>query len=597
MRTRSSRRTSTVALATLLTFSLVAAACGDDDDSTDEPDSTEAADGEEAGTDEDGQDGESDDDAGEPTTTLEIVEGEIDTDDVVEEPEEEAESGPVVGGTLRIGLEADVDGLNPATSSWSSPGYAMGNAVFDALSRWDADNNAVPYLAESFTPNEDFTSWTMTLREGVTFHDGTPLNADAVIVNFETQLNDPIVGLAVRPFYPETGAVEKIDDLTVQYNLLEPNAYFPAALTSQLGYVASPAWLEAAVADPALNQEPVGTGPFVFDSRSPDSVTRFVRNQDWWGGEVYLDAVEFLPVTDPDTRTDLLFEGEIDGMQTTNPANIADLLDEESIQNIIDETGEESFAMMNSAAPPFDDIRARRALALATPLENYRNLIGLGISRAANQRYIPESPYYNPDVVQEGDSPDEAVALATEYCADFPENCTDGKINIELQYSGPAVIQTRIADILEEGWQVAFNVSRQEIPQDDHIAETVTGQYNVVTWRQFGAIAPNNDNVWLLCRTIGGLSLNFPKFCDEERDALLLQAQATTDEAERISLYQQVEQKLNQDYLYVFFTHTTWDNAFNENVRGVCDHVTPDGTPLRCVSGGVTWYDDVWLTS
>ena len=126
---------------------------------------------------------------------------------------------------------------------------------------------------------------------------------------FETQKADPLVGLAVKPFYPETGATERIDDFTAQFNLLEPNAFFAGALTGQLGYVSSPTWLAAALADPTLNQQPVGSGPFVFDSRSPDSVTRFVRNEDWWNGEVYLDAVEFVPVPDADTRAELLIAG------------------------------------------------------------------------------------------------------------------------------------------------------------------------------------------------------------------------------------------------------------------------------------------------
>ena len=197
----------------------------------------------------------------------------------------------------------------------------------------------------------------------------------------------------------------------------------------------------------------------MFDSRSQDSVTRFVRNDEWWNGEVFLDAIEFVPVTDPDTRNDLLFSGDLQALQTSNPASVGDLQDDEAVQNVIDETGEDLFIMINSAAPPFDDIRARQALTLATPLQNYRDLIGLGISRPANQRFIPESPYYDPSVVQEGDDPDGAIALATEYCADVPENCSDGKINIELQWSGPSVVQTRIADLLLEGWSPAFNVT------------------------------------------------------------------------------------------------------------------------------------------
>ena len=152
----------------------------------------------------------------------------------------------------------------------------------------------------------------------------------------------------MKPFYPETGAVDRIDDYTAQFNLLEPNAFFPGALTGQLGYVSSPTWIAAALDDPTLNQKPVGTGPFVFDSRSPDSVTRFVRNDSWWNGEVYLDAVEFVPVPDADTRAELLLEGDINALQTSDPGAILKLDEDSSVQQVKDETSEEGFAMMNS---------------------------------------------------------------------------------------------------------------------------------------------------------------------------------------------------------------------------------------------------------
>jgi peptide/nickel transport system substrate-binding protein len=513
---------------------------------------------------------------------------------IAPEPEDET---PVPGGTLRYGLEADVDGLNPTTSALSAPGLMMSNAVFDSLAAIDEAGNAVPYLAESFTPSEDFKSWTVKLRPGIKFHDGTDLTTEAVVKSFETQRADPLVGLAVKPFFPETGATEIIDDLTVVFNLADPNAYFPATVTGQLGYVPSPTWLDAALADPTLNQQPVGTGPFKFESRSEDSITRFVRNDDWWNGEVYLDAIEFVPVTDADTRLELLLNGELEALQTTNQASLADLRDEGSLQNLFDDTGEESFVMINSASPPFDDIRARQALTYATPRQNYIDLIGLGESRAADQRFTPESPNYNPDVVQEADQPEKAVELAAEVCAEKPELCTDGKINMEFQFSGPDVTQTRISEILDEGWSVAFNVTFDELNQQDHIQQTALGGFNVNTWRQFGADDPSADNVWLLCRTIGGISLNWPRFCDEERDALLLQAQAETDPAARAALYQQVSQSINEAYTYVFLTHTIWANSFVESVRGICDRTSPEGVKLDCATSGRTYFSTVWLSS
>ncbi len=599
MTTRSSRSATKLGIAALVSFSLVAAACGGGSDSADgdtgtDTDNTEAPD----------TDAEPDDTA-EPDDSAPVTEPVVnDVDDVVVDEEE---AGPTPGGTLRYGLEADVDGLNPTSSSLSAPGLMMANAPFDTLTQYTVDGVAVPYLAESVTPNEDFTVWQVKVREGVTFHDGTPLNAEAVQVNFEAQRADFLVGLAVKPFFPEEGATELIDDLTIQYNLLEPNVYFAGTLASQLGFMASPTWLAAAAEDPTLNQAPVGTGPFIFDSRSADSVTKFVRNDSWWNGEVYLDAIEFQPVTDPDTRTDLLLNGEIDALQTTNAASVGDLQDEDSVQNVIDENGEETFAMMNSAAPPFDDIRAREALAQATPVQNYVDLIGLGIARGADQRFVPESKFFNADVVQQGDNPERALELVAEYCAErgTEENpvlggttCTDGKINIEYQWSGPAVIQTRIAELFDEGWNAAgFNVTFDELPQDDHIQQAALGQYNVNLWRQFGATDPSTDNVWLLCRTIGGISLNWPRYCDEARDANLLAAQATEDEAERIALYQTASQQINDAFTYVFLQHTIWDNAFAENVRGFCGRTAPDGDELLCAAGGRTWFDDVYFAS
>ena len=505
---------------------------------------------------------------------------------------------PVAGGTLRYGIEADVDGLNPTTSAFSAPGYLMGDAVFDNLAALDENGKAVPFLAESFTPSADFISWTVKVRSGIKFHDGTDLNAEAVKTAFEAQLAAPLVGLAVRPFYPETGAIEIVDDLSVKFNLLEANAYFPNALTSQLGMIPSPTWLAAAKADPTLNQAPVGTGPFIYDSRSQDSVTKFVRNPDYWGGEVLLDAIEFYPVTDAASMLDLLVNGELDAMQTTDQQSIIDLKDQaDTFNSGFDDTGEESFAMINSETPPFDDIRVRQALTFATPLENYRTLIGLGISRPADQEFTPESPYYNPDVKQEGDQPDKAIALATEYCGEHPDMCTDGKINMEYQFSGPSVVQTRISEILNEGWKVAFNVKFDELSQSDHIQQTAFGQYNVNTWRQFGAADPWADNVWLLCRTVGGISLNWPRYCDPARDELLLKAQASTDPAERVTLYKQLVQNMHDAYTYVFFTHTIWANSFAKKVHGTCGRTNAEGIVLKCANNGTTWYNTTWMES
>ena len=586
----------TIVVAALVCCALVAAGCSGGDSSSghsvpEGPPATEGNDDESPAIDDVAAT-----DAPVVTETPVVDEGQV-VEDVVESEDAGEETRPVPGGTLRFAIEADASGLNPTASTLSASGRTMANAVFDTLMAMDADGNPVPYLAESIEPVDgDMTRWRLVVREGIVFHDGTPLTADAVQVNYEAQLASALIGLAQRPFFPAEGATTVIDDRTIEFSMLDPNAVFPAWLTSQLGMVASPGWLAAAAEDPTLNQEPVGTGPFVFDSRSQDSITRVVRNDDWWGGEIYLDAVEFLPVTDPATRADLLFGGDVEGLHTIDPAIVGDLRDDDSVQNVVDETGQEQFVQLNTAAPPFDDVRARQALALATPLQIYRDLIGLGIARGADQIFIPESKFYNPDVVQQGDDPTAAAALAAEYCADVPDGCSDGNIDVEFQFPFTGVVGTRQADLLAQGWGEAFNVDFDELAQPEHIQQVAFGQFQAALWRAFGALEPATQRHALMCRTIAdGISLNGPRFCSEERDALILDAQAQLDEAARVADWQDIVQDMRDSYTYVFLLHTVWDNAFDESVRGVCDRTSPDETPLRCVVNGVSWFDSVWL--
>ncbi len=517
-----------------------------------------------------------------------------------------SEGDPVVGGTLRVGLEADVDGLNPTASALAVSGLTMAQAVFDPLFTFAADGTVVPYLAESMTPSADFTEWTLKLRAGVTGPDGTPFTVDAVIKQFEITRNDPLVGLAVRPYYPETDAVAKVDDLTMVFKPLEPSQYFPSALTAQLGYIASPTWLDALAADPTLEQQPVGTGPFKFDSRTEDSVTKFVRNDAWWGtelvGPVYLDAIEFYPVPDADTRTELLLNGDLDIIHTTDTNQFETYREDSSLTLDISENGEEYFLMINTAKAPFDDVRVRQALALATDRQGYYDLFNAGEGNLADQMFTPDSPYYNPDVKQEGNDPEGAAALVAEYCGENPVAedgsalCTDGKVNMEYQWSGPSVLATRIADFYNENWSSLFNVTFDEKSQADHIQETALGLYNVVGWRQFGAENPGDDRVWLECRNIGGISLNWPRYCSEERDALIKEIANPASPDERVGLLQQLVQNIHDSYAYIFMTHSSWAIVHTDKVHGMCDRVSPEGTPIVCSTNGRMYFHSTWLS-
>ncbi|MGB0763436.1 MAG: hypothetical protein ACPGO0_05760, partial [Acidimicrobiales bacterium] len=152
-----------------------------------------------------------------------------------------------------------------------------------------------------------------------------------------------------------------------------------------------------------------------------------------------------------------------------------------------------------------------------------------------------------------------------------------------------------VADLLTEGWSDFFNVTVEVLPQDAHIQQAALGLYNSIGWRQFGAVNPGDDRVWLMCRNIGGISLNWPRYCDEERDALILEADAQKTIEDKAPLYQELVQKINEDYLYVFYNHTLWSIALADGVENLCGVTTPEGVKMRCAINGRTFYQSTFI--
>ncbi len=590
---RSHRKSWFGPLAILLAVGLVAAACGgggDGDTAGSEAEAVEAngegstggaATGEESTT----------------TTTEKELDAPIDT--VPPETEEGPDKNePQFGGTLRVAVEAEADGINPAANNFAVAAYMMTYPVVEPVAYWDTDGNWVPHLAESFTKIDDGSSWQMKLREGIYFHDGTELDADDVIATFEAQLADPIISLALRPAFPTEGAIVKIDDYTVQYNPLRAYAAFPQTLTGQLGQVVSSQYLAASADDSTLDQEPIGTGPFKVEKRTQDEVTVLVKNPDYWAADtvdIYLDRIELYPITDPVIGAERVAAGDIDVIVTSNAEAILTLREADGVKTIENVRSSEDFAMLNVQQPPFDDIRARQAITFATDRDAYVSLIRQGTAPTADTMFHPDLIWHNPDVAQETNMADRAGPLVADYCADFPDNCSNDKIDMELQYSGPSVIQTRIADLLIDGWKDYFNVTQDELLQDDHITQVALGQFDAVTWRQFGEIDPDNDVLWIQCDSIDFVSLNWPRDCDPERDALMFEQRASDDLDRRVEIWHEIQQNLRDSYTYIFFNHANWTVGARDNVHNICGQTNPDGVELFCNNQGRIWAQGIWL--
>ena len=510
-----------------------------------------------------------------------------------------AGSEPRFGGTLRVAVEAETDGLNPTANNFAVSAYVMAFPMFDPLAYWDTSGQWIPYLAESFTKIGDGSAWRMKLREGVRFHDGTALDAHDVIATFEAQLADPVVSLAIIHLYERDEPIVRIDDLTVEYRLTRPFAAFPRQLTNQLGMVLPSEWLDLAYEDPRLNQMPVGQGPFMIESRVQDTKTVLVRNPDYWAAgtvDVYLDRIEVYPITDSAIAASRLVAGELDMMITDNPDAIAVLREAEEVRTVENLRSGEHFAMLNTSKPPFDDIRARQALTFATDRNRYVEFIRRGTAPAADTMFHPDLIWHAADIEQPTNHREQATPLVEAYCADNPGYCADGRINIELQHSGPSVVQTRIADLLVDNWADHFNVTVQELLQDNHIVEVALGQYDAVTWRQFGEVDPDNDVVWLQCASVSFISLNWTRYCDTERDALMYEQRGIDDLDRRVEIWHEIQRMVRDAYTHIFFNHANWTIGVRDTVHNVCGQTAPaDGTGLFCNNQGRAQLHRVWL--
>lgn len=271
---------------------------------------------------------------------------------------------PVPGGGLTVGIEEDFVGFDPIKARFLGPMdrnvlMAVEERLFDLNEKGDL----VPELALSAVVSPDGKVWTIHLREGVVFHDGTPFNADAVVAHWR-RLLDPknrYTGLsALEPI--ET--VTKSDEFTVRFTLRRPWLLFKIQIASA-GFAAvipSP----KAVQEDTQNRAPVGTGPFVFKEWVRNDRLVLVKNPNYWRkGKPYLDSVTFRPMPDMQARFAALQAGQADAIVTDRGTHILQASEDRSLKVYRgDYPGPYTF-LFNISKPPLDDPRVRRALAHA----------------------------------------------------------------------------------------------------------------------------------------------------------------------------------------------------------------------------------------
>jgi peptide/nickel transport system substrate-binding protein len=505
--------------------------------------------------------------------------------------EEDGSARP--GGRIVYGLEAESDGWNPSNSKWAPSGLEVARAVFDTLTAYDADLEAQPYLAESLTPNDDYTQWTIRLRPGVTLHSGKPVTAEVVKANFEFLKAAVLTQDAFEPIESFATAGE----LDVVVNMKRPWVNYPYSLTTQIGVVADPEWLEE-----TERTNPVGTGPFRFREWIPDNRLVVERNPDYWRFDdegtplPYLDEVEFRPIPDVDARSASLRSGVLDLMMTSSSEQIRrfiELGENGEFQVFNDVSGEtaEAFIQINTMAPPLDDPDARRALALATDTKSYIDVFGYGIVEPARGPFPPSSPWY-----VETDYPEYDRRAAEQLVEQVAER-NGGEFRFAvLGPSEPAGLQA--LQFIQEQWrEVGIDATIEPTEQSQLITRVATGNYQATVWRQFDSPHPLGDSIWWhpnTAKPIGEIALNFARNHNERIGEALDAARETPDRERERELYQQVQRELARDIPYIWLTHTQISVIAANHLVNVVNYSLPEGQKGIELYGGSHPLFQIW---
>jgi len=317
----------------------------------------------------------------------------------------DAASGSGSGGTLRIAMSS---GNIPFPATPPNEGYEgyrfVGNNVYNGLTQFDLDQDTElptpePALAESWELSPDKLTWTFKLREGVTFHDGTPFNADAVLFQFDRIANkdSEFYDTAWAPRYANNvrfmKSWTKIDDLTVAITTTQLYGWLPYDLAHI--YMPSPTVIKEYGNEDWLAHAS-GTGPFKIDKYVDGQVMELVANEDYWGGRPKLDKIVLLPQPEPASRLASLQSGDVDWAEVPSPDAIQQL-EGEGYQVFLGKHPGAIMPKFNLFRPPFkDNLELRRALNYALDREGLATLLN-GAGAAATQYVYEGNPGYVED--------------------------------------------------------------------------------------------------------------------------------------------------------------------------------------------------------
>ncbi len=516
--------------------------------------------------------------------------GERGTPSSDEEATTTTDAEPVPGGVVAFGLRSGSTGWDPTVDIWIDSSIQVALSIFDRLALYDQDGKGRPYLAESIEPNEDFTVWTITMRPDVQFHNGDPVDAEAVALNLELQREGGILSQSLSLIE----VVEATGPLTVEVTMSAPWSNFPNQLATQAGTIAAPAMLDGTEGDSA---NPIGSGPFRMANWIPENTITLERNEDYWrDGYPLLDRLEYKVITDITSRGAAMQSGQVDMFETQDAGLIQEfrgLSDEGVYQAYFTEDDDvETYLLLNTAAPPFDDPIAREAVAYALDTELIAETVYDGEFEPAAGPFAEGSQWRAEADYPEYDL-DRAKELVTEYEAAHGEPLS---FSINLP-STPEFVE--VAQLLQS--QVGAAGMQLELNQIEYLSlalAALNGTFEMSGFQGFGFPHPDNNYTGLHsdnATEIGVTSLNTARLKSPTIDEAMETARATDDFDAQYESYAVMQEELAKELPYIWLVHNQAGIVAENDIRDITSWEFPDGAPGNGLTNASVMTYQIWI--
>jgi peptide/nickel transport system substrate-binding protein len=502
------------------------------------------------------------------------------------------DEGAGEGGTLVFAGAADPVVLDGALVSDGESLRAIDQMFEGLVTLEPGGTEVVPGLAESWDASADGRTWTFNLRDGVTFHDGEPFNAEAVCFNFDRWYNfkGPFQ-LESATYYWQTvfggfsdgkdpslyRSCEAVDEQTVRLNLTKGSASFLGALALTNFTFASPKALQEFGADEGTvdeetgfrptgtygTQHPTGTGPFKFESWTRGDRLVMVRNDDYWGEKPSIERLIFRPIPDNAARLQALQSGEIQGYDLVEPQDIATIEGDENLQILDRPAFNVAYVGINQAHEPLDQLPVRQAIAHALNREEVVTNFYAGRGEVAHEFMPPSLEGYAEDVMKYDFNPNRARQLLQQA----------GAANAEITFCYPTDVSRPYMPDPKRNFEafaadlrdVGLRITPRAAPwSPDYLGLADEGRCPLYLLGWTGDYGDPDNFIGTFFQT----EQSAWGFDNPEIFRLLDRAEAETDEAQRFQLYEDANRTIMEFLPGVPYVHTRPALAFHSSVQG-----------------------------